>query len=86
VLLTAGLSAIYTEFMHDMDDDSRKLVLGEALFDELRAIRELVSDVPAMRRDIAVLKEDVAVLKSDVAVIKTVVKDHSRTLNKHQLA
>lgn len=69
--------------MHDIGDENRKTVLGEALFDELRAIRELVSEVPAISRDVKLLKEDVEILKDDVATIKSVIKHQSVTINRH---
>lgn len=72
--------------MYDIGDDSRKTVLGEALFDELKAIRELVTDVPVMAKDISVLKHDVAQLKSDMIVVKAAVKDLSTTQHDHSKA
>lgn len=69
--------------MYDIGDDSRKTVLGEALFDELKAIRELVSEVPTISRDVRTLKEDVEILKSDVATIKSVIKHQSVKINRH---
>jgi hypothetical protein len=61
-----------------MDDETRKGVLGEAIMDELKAIRELVSDVPVISRKVSKLEEDVAILKTDVVTIKAVVTDHSK--------
>lgn len=36
--------------MQSLDDDERKDILGEVLFDELKAIREYVSEIPAIKR------------------------------------
>lgn len=69
--------------MQSLDDDERKMVLGEVLADELKAIREYVQDVPAIRRDIETLKEDVAELKSDMKIVKAVVIDQSKQINQH---
>lgn len=69
--------------MHDIGDENRKTVLGEALFDELRAIRELVSDVPTISRKVTKLEQDVEILKDDVATIKSVIKHQSVTINRH---
>lgn len=74
--------------MQSLDDDERKLVLGEVLADELKAIHEYVKDIPDIKRDVAVLKADVNALKADVQELKfdmkaarAVIKDHSRQLN-----
>jgi len=72
--------------MHDMDDTTRKEVLGEAIMDELRAIRELVADVPVISGRVYSLKEDVAELKSDMKVVKAAVKDQYRILRQHDVA
>ena len=42
--------------MHNMDDDTLKEVLGEALMSELKAIREYVEDIPLIRRDLRLIK------------------------------
>ncbi len=42
--------------MHNMDDETRREVLGEALMDELKLIREYVQDVPQMKTDLAAVK------------------------------
>ncbi len=36
--------------MQSLSDDERKGILGEVLFDELKAIREYVSEIPAIKR------------------------------------
>lgn len=36
--------------MQSLDGDERKDILGEVLFDELKAIREYVSEIPAIKR------------------------------------
>jgi phage shock protein A len=56
--------------MQSLDDDERKQVLGEVLADELKAIHELVKDVPSIKQDVHALKEDVSELKSDMKVVK----------------
>ena len=45
--------------MHDMSDEDRREVLGEALMHELKAIREYVEDVPAIKKNVQILKEDI---------------------------
>lgn len=76
------LSRTICDTMHDLSDDERKQVLGEVLMDELKAIREYVQDVPAIKADVAQLKEDVAELKSDMKVVKAAVTDHSHVQQK----
>jgi len=66
--------------MHEMDDDTRREILGEALMDELKTIREYVADLPAMRSDLTELKADVMELKEDVQVIRAVVTNHSQKI------
>lgn len=70
--------------MHDMDDDTRKEVLGEALMDELKAIREYVQDVPLIKADLQQVKTDVTELKSDMKVVKAAVTDHSQQLHNNE--
>lgn len=66
--------------MIDLTDKERREVLGEVMMDELRIIREYVSDIPVMKKDIATLKEDVSELKSDMKTVKTVLRDHERDI------
>jgi len=63
--------------MQSLDDDEKKQVLGEVLADELKAIHELVKDVPLIKKDVGELKEYVHVIKTDIKVIKAVVTEHS---------
>ena len=69
--------------MQSLDDDERKSVLGEVLADELKAIREYVQDVPAIKKDVAELKEKVAELSDDMKVVKAAVTDQSKQLSQH---
>ena len=39
--------------MQNLSDKERKGVLGEVLMDELKAIREYVEDIPAIKKDLA---------------------------------
>ncbi len=64
--------------MQSLSDDERKAVLGEVMIDELKAIREYVSDIPEIKRDVAVLKEDVRILKLDMQAVKIAIKDLSQ--------
>jgi hypothetical protein len=46
----------------------------ELVFDELKAIHELVAEVPCMARKLDGVAEDVAELKQDMNVVKAAVK------------
>lgn len=43
--------------MQSLSDDERQGILGEVLFDELKAIREYVSEIPAIKQDLREVKE-----------------------------
>jgi hypothetical protein len=68
--------------MHDMSDEDRKQVLGEALMNELQAIREGINSLPT-RTEFNELRDDVSELKADVKVIKASVTDQSKQLANH---
>lgn len=71
--------------MRNMDDESRKRVLGEALMDELKLIREYVQDVPQMKIDLAAVKDDLHIVRADVIIIiKQAVTDQSEQLHDHE--
>ena len=69
--------------MQSLNDDERKQVLEEVLADELKAIHELVKDVPEMKQKIDILDSDMKEVKSDIKVIKTAVTDISREQKEH---
>lgn len=69
--------------MQSLNDDERKQVLGEVLADELKAIHELVKDVPEMKQKIDVLDSDMKEVKSDIKVIKAAVTDISLEQKEH---
>lgn len=64
--------------MQSLSDDERKEVFGEVLHDELRAIFELVKDVPAIKQELHQVHTDVDELKQDMKVIKAAVTDLSK--------
>lgn len=68
--------------MQDLSDDDRKQVLGEVLFDELRAIRESLDYVPK-RAEFNDVKEKVESIDRRTTTIELVVKDVSRKVNQH---
>jgi 2-phospho-L-lactate guanylyltransferase (CobY/MobA/RfbA family) len=66
--------------MHDMDDETRREVLGEALMDELKAIREYVQDVPTIKADVRQVKLTVDEIKDRLGILESVVREHDREL------
>lgn len=62
--------------MHDMNDEDRKAVFGEAILDELKAIREYLTDIPVMNKKIDVLDEKVNALQLSDNVTKSVLREH----------
>ena len=67
-----------------MDDDKYLVHRMELLLDELKAIHELVAEVPRMARKLDGVADDMAQLKQDVQVIRAVAEDVSRDLDKHK--
>jgi hypothetical protein len=59
-----------------MDDENRKEVLGEALMDELKVIREYVSDIPHIKKKVNRIDARLQVLESYDKATRLVVKDH----------
>ncbi len=62
----------------------RKETLGEVLFDELKAIREYVSDIPAIKTDLAIVKDGVEILKTDMCAVKSMLKAHDKEIKQIQ--
>lgn len=67
-----------------MSDEDRRLLFEEVLMDELKAIREGISNLPT-RPEFNELKADVDVLKSDIVVVKATLQAHSRELKELRL-
>lgn len=76
------VGAAYNKSMQDMDDDDRRQILGEVLYDELRIIREYLQDMPILKSDVAQLKADVEELKADMKIVKYTLKDTNSRLSK----
>lgn len=68
--------------MQDLSDEERKLILGEVLPDELKAIREGISDLPT-RSEFNELAEKVDRIDARTAVIQAAVTDQSKELSDH---
>jgi chromosome segregation ATPase len=70
--------------MQSTSDDERKEILGEVLHDELRAILELVKDVPAIKQELHQVHTDVEDLKQDMKIVKAAVTDLSKQVNDNE--
>jgi hypothetical protein len=71
--------------MQSLNDDERKEVLGEVLADELKAIHELVKDVPKISLKVDKIEVDVDELKNDMKAVKAAVTDQSKQLKEHEI-
>jgi chromosome segregation ATPase len=65
------------------DDDRIRGVLGEQLLGELQAIRELVTDVPAIKATVDQHTLELRDLKGRLIVVEDVVRGHSTILKEH---
>jgi hypothetical protein len=66
-----------------MRNDYTGLML-EQILDEMRAVHELVAEVPKMARMLNHVEQDVAELKQDMNVVKAAVNATSHDLKKHK--
>lgn len=57
--------------MMSLNDDERREVLGEVLMDELRVIREYVSDIP--------------IVKEKVSRLEQIAEEHTQILQRHDV-
>jgi peptidoglycan hydrolase CwlO-like protein len=71
--------------MQGLNDDEKRQVLGEVLADELKAIHDLVKDVPNVSRKVNKIEVDVESLKNDMKAVKAVVTEHSHEIKGHGL-
>jgi hypothetical protein len=74
--------------MHDIDDTTRKEVLGEVIMDELKAIREYVEDVPKIKAQAHQTNTTVNEINDRLVVIESVLRDHEAEIRnlKHKPA
>lgn len=68
--------------MHDMDDNTRREVLGEFLMDELKAIREYVEDVPKIKAQVHKTNATVNEMNDRLIVMETVLRDHEQEIRR----
>jgi len=71
--------------MQELDDDGRKDILGEALMDELKVIREYLADIPIIKQTLAKVEARLEQLEADMVVIKAIAKEHSVQLDNHEV-
>lgn len=75
--LLAGLTI---NTMQSLDDDERKSVLGEVLFDELKAIREYVQEIPNVKHRLSSLETKVDKIDDRLIVIEAIFREHDTDL------
>lgn len=66
--------------MQSLSEEERREVLGEILADELKAIREYVQDVPAIKQQLHQVKTTVDDMHDKLSVLEHVVRDHEGEL------
>jgi hypothetical protein len=66
-----------------MSDDYTGHMLEQVL-DEIKAVHELVAEVPKMARKLDHVEQDVAELKQDMKVVKAAGTDLSHQTNDHE--
>lgn len=62
--------------MQSLSDEERREVLGEVLIDELKAIREYVEDIPAIKRKLSDVDDGLVKVEERLIVVEKVVKNH----------
>jgi hypothetical protein len=74
--------------MQSLSDDERREVLGEVIFDELKAIREYVQEIPYIRQKLHEVDVRLINVEDMLIVVEAVVRDHEADLKqiKHHLA
>ena len=74
--------------MQSLSDDERKGVLGEVLFDELKAIREYVQDIPLIKQKVREIDSRLINVEDKLIVVEAVVKNHETEIKqlRQQLA
>ena len=70
--------------MHDMTDEERKAILGEAFMDELKAIREGIDQLNGLPAQVQSIDDSLVNVENDVKAIKIAVKGQSKQLRKHE--
>lgn len=70
--------------MQDLSDSERKLVLGEVLMDELKAIREGIDRLNSVPAQVQSIDERLEGVENDIKVIKTAGSDQSKQVQKHE--
>ncbi|MGZ6609010.1 MAG: hypothetical protein ACXVFI_18315 [Solirubrobacteraceae bacterium] len=66
--------------MHNIDDETRREILGEALMDELKAIHDYVRDVPEIKAEVHQVRMKVDEMNLRLDVIEMVVREHDRDI------
>jgi hypothetical protein len=65
--------------MRSLSDDEKRLILGDALADQLQAILECVQLIPEIKVMLTSIEQDIAVIKTDLKIIKAILTDKPLT-------
>ena len=71
-MIRSFLESILARTMHDLDDESVRKLFGEAIIDELKAIREYLNMIPDASKRLLTLEDHVEVVGGKVRVISAV--------------
>lgn len=66
--------------MHDLDDESIKALFGEAIIDELKAIREYLGMVPLAGQRLLTLEDHVANMDGALKVVSALGRVHEKDI------
>jgi len=67
--------------MESLSDKERMELLGEVFMDELRVIREYVSDIPVIKRRLGLIEDRLDKVEWRLENVEYAVKDHSREIH-----
>ncbi len=81
---TPGNSAYYLATMQEIDDEDRKAILGEVLFDELKIIREYLEYLVPVKPKVDDMDERLKSVEADMKLVKMTLRQHSKQLNQQQ--
>lgn len=70
--------------MHDIDDTTRRNVLGEALMDELLVIREYLEYLLPLKQRVDVIESDIVDIKSELSIMRVTYREHQQWMKNHE--
>ncbi|MET0779409.1 MAG: hypothetical protein ABWY71_01100 [Candidatus Saccharimonadales bacterium] len=70
--------------MHDIDDDTRKEILGEALMDELMVIREYLEYLLPLKQRVDSIEAEIVEIKCGMQMMWTLHHEHQQWMKEHE--